>query len=184
MVITAMPNTHVTSCTDFLHMQPSHNLMIERHSAIARAQCGKPPKTRICTTLLLCHFWYPKGRWQTTRSFLPRFRSLLYGKLSYFSGAANTVPGIRTSPVIGHVTAGLLSVTACTLHIAMEGGGGMRGASKAVKKQHIPELCTGAKISEAPQIVAGSLRAKVWVGLSSPSGVLGNLESNRKSLQR
>lgn len=86
---------------------------------------------------------------------------------------------------VHHVTAGLLSVTACTLHSAMEGGGGMRGASKAVKKKKklIPELCTGAKKSEALQMVAGSLRAKVWVRLSSPSGVLGNLESNRKSLQ-
>lgn len=136
---------------------------------------GSPPRYVFAPLYFFVLLWYSKGRWQTTRSFLPRFRSLPCGKLSYFSGAANTVPGIRTSPVIGHVTAGLLSVTACTLHSAMQGGGGMRGASKAVKKKHIPQLWTGAKKSEAPQMVAGSLRAKVWVGLSSPLGCLGQL---------
>lgn len=49
------------------------------------------------------------------------------------------------------------------LHSPHCDGGRRRNARsiKGCKKQHIPELCTGAKISEAPQIVAGSLRAKV-----------------------
>lgn len=49
----------------------------------------------------------------------------LYGKLSYFkpeqqcSEANTVVPGTLTSPIIRHVTAGLLSVTACTFHFPL-----------------------------------------------------------------
>lgn len=46
----------------------------------------------------------------------------------------NTVdPGTLTSPVIGHVTAGLLSVTAFTFRRVLEGGGGTWGSSKTGK---------------------------------------------------
>lgn len=41
------------------------------------------------------------------------------------SSEANAVSGVRASPIIGHVTAGLLSLIACTFHSGMEGGGGM-----------------------------------------------------------
>lgn len=93
-----MPNTLVSSCTDLSHMQPSQEVMMafpvfhKRHGAIIHVQCTKP-RPNVFAPLWRTDVFEPasfsilNGSWPTSRGFLKRFHSLLYGKLSYFRGA-------------------------------------------------------------------------------------------------
>lgn len=85
------------------------------------------------------HFWldFSKGSFGQLTTFpedlfiSPGWKSLI---LRPRERETNTVdPGTLTSPVIGHVTAGLLSVTASTFRRVLEGGGGTWGSSKKGK---------------------------------------------------
>lgn len=149
-----MPNTLVSSCTDLSYMQPSQDVMMafpvfhKRHGAIIHTSCAKL-RRNVFAPLWRTDVFEPasfsilKRRWRSAGiSFLALWKAL---RLQW-STEANALPGIRTSPIIGHVTAGLLSVTACTFLSGMEGGGGMWGASKAEKKgwlHSVPALVWG-----------------------------------------
>lgn len=149
-----MPNTRVSSRTALSHMQP----LARRHDGIPRnftkdtapsftRSVGSPEETHWACII----FNIKRGAGESQCGFLQRFHPLLYGKLSYLSGAVklwSSVPGIRTSPIIRQVTAGLLSVIGCTFHVGMEGGGGMWGASKAEEKallHSVPALIRGPR---------------------------------------
>lgn len=84
------------------------------------------------------HFWQnlSKGSFGQLTTFPedlfpPVWKALI---LRHRDKETNTVvPGTLTSPVIGHVTAGLLSVTASTFRRVLQGGGGTWGSSKTGK---------------------------------------------------
>lgn len=149
-----MPNTRVSSRTALSHMQPP----VRRHDGIPRisqktrrlsftCSVGSPKETHWACII----FNIKRGAGESQCDFQQRFHPLLYGKLFYLCGEVkleSSVPGIRTSPIIRQVTAGLLSVIDCTFHVGMEGGGGMWGASKAEEKallRSVPALIRGPR---------------------------------------
>lgn len=180
-----MPNTLVSSCTDLSYMQPSQDVMMaflvfhkRRHHSHVLCEA---PKKRVCTTLMNGCFWASiifniKKEVVKRRDFIPCFMESSQTSVEHWSKCSSW------HPYISHYrTCDSWPPISDSLHFPQWDGGRRRNVRSIEgweKGMATLCTCTGLRPHRCWQVNSVK-RRNSDVSL----GCLGQLETNRKSLQ-